>query len=74
VLVQGGTSPCYSSTGHVVYARNGSLFAVPFDLSRLQVTGQPAMVLEGVLMSRNTGVANFEMSLTGDLVYVLAAP
>jgi eukaryotic-like serine/threonine-protein kinase len=70
VLVHGGTSPCYSSTGHVVYARNGSLFAVPFDLNRLEVTGQPVMVLEGVLMSRNTGVANFDTSLTGDLVYV----
>jgi len=70
VLVQGGTSPCYSSTGHVVYARNGSLFAIPFHLNRLEVTGQPAMVLEGVLMSRNTGVANFDLSLTGDLVYV----
>ena len=56
--------------GHVIYARNGSVFAVPFDLNRLQVTGQPVMVLEGVLMSRYTGVANFEMSLTGDLVYV----
>ncbi|MDP3716573.1 MAG: protein kinase [Acidobacteriota bacterium] len=70
VLIQGGTSPCYSPTGHVVYARNGSLFAVPFDLNRLEVTGQPVMVLEGVLMSRNSGVANFEISLTGDLVYV----
>jgi serine/threonine-protein kinase len=70
VLVQGGTSPCYSPTGHVVYARNGSLFAVPFDLNRLEVTGQPVMALEGVLMSRNTGVANFEISRTGDLVYV----
>lgn len=70
VLVQGGTSPCYSSTGHVVYARNGSLFAVPFDLNRLEVTGQPVMVLEGVLMSRDTGVANFEVARTGDLVYV----
>jgi hypothetical protein len=70
VLIQGGTSPWYSPTGHVVYARNGSLFAVPFDLNRLEVTGQPAMVLEGVLMSRNTGVANFEMSRTGDLAYI----
>ena len=70
VLVHGGTGPCYSSTGHVVYARNGSLFAVPFDLNRLEVTGQPVLVLEGVLMSRNTGVANFQTSLTGDLVYV----
>jgi Tol biopolymer transport system component len=36
----------------------------------LQVTGQPVTVLEGVLMSRNTGVANFDLSANGDLVYV----
>jgi eukaryotic-like serine/threonine-protein kinase len=70
VLIQGGTSPCYSPTGHVVYARNGSLFAIPFDVNRLEATGQPTMVLEGVLMSRNTGVANFDISRTGDLAYV----
>lgn len=70
VLIQGGTSPCYSPTGHVVYARNGSLFAVPFDVNRLEVAGQPAVVLEGVLMSRNTGVGNFDISRTGDLAYI----
>jgi serine/threonine-protein kinase len=70
VLVEGGTQPRYSPSGHLVYARSGALLAVPFDPDRLEVSGQPATVLEGVLMSRNTGVANFDISATGDLVYV----
>jgi eukaryotic-like serine/threonine-protein kinase len=70
VIVEGGTGPCYSPSGHVIYARGGDLFAVSFDPSRLEVTGRPFKVLEGVLMSRNTGVANFEVSASGDLAYI----
>jgi eukaryotic-like serine/threonine-protein kinase len=70
VLVEGGLYPRYSPSGHVVYGRNGTLFAVPFDPDRLEVTGQPSAVLEGVMMSRNTGVANFDISGSGDLLYV----
>jgi serine/threonine-protein kinase len=70
VLIEGGMCPCYSPSGHLVYARGGNLLAVPLDLDRLEVTGQPTTVLEGVLMSRNSGVANFDLSATGDLVYI----
>jgi serine/threonine-protein kinase len=70
VLVEGGTHPRYSPSGHLVYARNGKLFAVRFDPDRLEVNGQPVAVLEGVQMSRNTGVANFDVSPSGELAYV----
>jgi Tol biopolymer transport system component len=70
VLVEGGTHPRYSPSGHLVYARNGNLLAVRFDPDRLEVTGQPFTVLEGVLMSRNTGVANYDVSANGDLLYI----
>jgi hypothetical protein len=70
VLVEGGCYPRYSPSGHVVYVRNGSMLAVPFDPSRLEVTGPPFAVLEGVMMSRNTGVANFDIAASGDLLYV----
>ncbi|MFN2446013.1 MAG: hypothetical protein ABR606_10610 [Vicinamibacterales bacterium] len=69
-LVEGATYPRYSPTGHLVYARNGNLLAVRFDPRRLEVTGQPFTVLEGVLMSRNTGLANFDIAGTGDLAYI----
>ncbi|HSL21509.1 MAG TPA: protein kinase [Vicinamibacterales bacterium] len=69
VLIEGGTAPCYSPSGHIVYARAGKLFALGFDLNRLAVVGRPFEVLDGVLMSRNTGAANFDISATGDLTY-----
>ncbi len=68
-IVQGGTSPHYSPSGHIVYARAGSLYAVPFDAARLEATGMPVKVLDGVLMSTNIGSAYFDVSAAGDLAY-----
>jgi Tol biopolymer transport system component len=42
---------------------------VPFDLQRLEVTGQPAPMLEGVITNPNGG-AQFSFSETGNLVYI----
>jgi len=72
-LVEGGTYPIYSPSGHLVYARAGNLMAVPFDAKGLKVTGQPFTVLDGVLMSVNSGVANYDISAAGDLIYVPGA-
>ena len=69
VLVRGGSDAHYLPTGHLVYARAGVLLAVPFDLSRLEVTGNPIPVAEGVSLSPE-GVAQFGISNTGSLVYV----
>lgn len=68
-LVQGGFSPRFSPSGHIVYARGGSLYAVPFDLANLEVSGPPVKVADGVLMSTNSSVANFDISTTGALAY-----
>ncbi len=47
-LQRGGFYAHYLPSGYVVYVHDGTLFAVPFDLKRLEVTGQPAPILEGV--------------------------
>ena len=72
-LITGATSAAYSPSGHLVYARAGKLFAAPFDLSRLEVTGASFPVVEGVVMSENTGVAQFSLSRRGDLAYAPGA-
>lgn len=69
-LIAGGMSAAYAPSGHLVYARAGKLLAVPFDVGRLEVTGSPFEVLDGVLMSSNTGAAYFSLSRRGDLAYV----
>ncbi len=69
ILIQGGSCPRYSPSGHLLYARAGKLLAVPFDAGRLAVTGQPFSVLEGIFMSRTTGMAAYSISSRGDLAY-----
>jgi Tol biopolymer transport system component len=71
-LIQAGSDARFLPTGHIIYAISGSLFAVPFDLRRLAVTGGPVPVLEGVRRSSGgqTGTAQFSFSNTGALIYV----
>jgi Tol biopolymer transport system component len=67
---RGGFYARYLPTGQVVYMHEGTLFAVPFDLKRLEVTGQPAPILEGVVNDPTYAGAQFSVSETGNLVYV----
>lgn len=71
-LIPGASYARYVPTGHLVYIQSatpGTLLAAPFDLSRLEVTGAPFPVVEGVMMSPN-GSAQFSFSHLGALVYV----
>ena len=67
-LIQGGSHPRYAASGHLVYAAGGALRAVPFDLERLEVRGNPVTVLENVVMTAQ-GTASFSMSPVGTLTY-----
>ena len=71
-LIAGGSDARYLSTGHIIYALGGTLFAVPFDLKRLAVTGGPAPVVEGVRRapSATTGAAQYAISASGALAYI----
>ena len=66
VLLEGGSKPRYASSGHLVYTRQGSLLAVPFDGERLQVKGTPSPVLEGLAAA---AFAEYSISDSGHLVY-----
>ncbi len=69
VLIRGGTSPHYSPTGHLVYARSSSLYAVSFDLPRLAVTGQPVEAAHDIYMG-TAGAPAAAFAASGLLVYV----
>ena len=69
-VFHGGYHGRYLPSGHLVYIHEGTLFSVPFDLKRLQVTGQPAPILEGVATTNGTGGAQFSFSGTGTFVYL----
>jgi serine/threonine-protein kinase len=65
-----GTYPRYSPSGHLLFERDGRVFAVQFDPHRLEVGGQPVPVLDGVKTSPASGAAHFTVSDTGSLVYL----
>ena len=65
-----GTSPQYVSTGHLLYAtQDGTVQAVGFDVTRLELTSDPVPVVEGVAVT-DVGGANFSVSDQGRLFYV----
>jgi Tol biopolymer transport system component len=68
-LQRGATFGRYLPSGHLAYVNRGALFAVPFNLERLEVRGTPAPLLEEVAYSPDTGSAQFSFSRTGTLVY-----
>src|SRR6266576_271030 len=70
---QTGSNPQYVSSGHVVLAtRTGRLLAVPFDPSRLEITGSALPVAEGVVVGPGGG-ARMGMSRDGAFTYVSGA-
>jgi len=71
-LLDGGTSPHYIPTGHLVFTRGNTLMAAPFDPARRKVTGPAAALLEGV-KTEAWGAAQFSVSDDGTLVYLPGA-
>ena len=69
VIYRGGYHGRYLPSGHLVYIHDGTLFAAPFDLDRLKVTGQSEPALEGVMSNVTTGGAQFAVSANGTLLY-----
>jgi len=73
IVLQGGTYGRYIQTepgsGFVIYANAGSLFAIPFDHERLEVTGPAAPAIEDVTFGGTEGSAQYSTSGDGKLAY-----
>ena len=74
IVLRGGMFPHYVPSGHLVFARAGAIFAVPFDVGRLVATGQPVKIVSGVRTDASGGVAEFSASPAGTLAYVPGGP
>jgi len=70
VLIEGGDVAFYLSTGHLVYMMGNNLYAIPFDLSRLEVSGDTIPMVVGVFRIGRTSVPQIAVSNSGTLVYV----
>jgi serine/threonine-protein kinase len=67
VVVRGGYFGRYVSSGHLVYLSQGTLFAVRFDLTRLEVVGQAVPALDDVAI--NGGAGLLAIAPDGTLLY-----
>ncbi len=67
-IVHQGMYPRYLTSGHLVYVANGNLFAVPFDLDRLEVQGPPSLLQE-VSSDSNFGSAQIDFSRNGTIAF-----
>jgi eukaryotic-like serine/threonine-protein kinase len=75
-LINNAADARYVPTGHIVFLRQGTLMAVPFDLTKLELRGQPSPVIADVMQSMNgfsslegVGAGQMSVSNAGSLVY-----
>ncbi len=73
VLVDGAVFGRYSSSGHLLYMRDGAIFAVRFDPKALEVTGSAMPVQDDVAWEPTNGLGAFAVSDNGTLVYIRAS-
>ncbi len=69
-VFRGASMARYVPTGHLLLAREGSLYAVPFDAASLEVSGDIVPVLPGVATDSTTGAAHFDVADDGTLIYL----
>jgi serine/threonine-protein kinase len=80
VVVRGGYYGRYvpsgpgAGQGHILYFQQAAVFAVPFDLGRLETTGMAVPVLESVMATTGTAGGQLSFSMNGTLAYVPGAP
>ena len=69
-VIRGGSQAQYVPSGHLVYVSAGALWAVAFDLLRMETAGTASPVVSQVV-TLPTGTAEFDIARDGTLVYVL---
>jgi len=76
-LLEDAADARFVPTGHLVFARMGTMMAVPFDVRRREVTAPPVVVLDDIMQALNgsnapalTAAMQAAISPTGHLVYL----
>ena len=69
-IIKGASTARYINTGHILFSRKGILYVVPFDVDKLEVTGQPIPVVRGISGASSSGASNYMVSDNGTLVYI----
>ena len=70
LLIEDGFNARYAPSGHIVFIRDGSLWAVPFDVDTLEIVGEEVPVVTGIETWADRGLSNYAFSNYGRLVYL----
>jgi serine/threonine-protein kinase len=70
VLVNGSSQAWYSPGGHLVFARAGSIYAMPFDAATLETHGSPVPVAQGVSTDIGSGAVQFAIAQNGTGLWI----
>ncbi len=73
-VLEGASTARYVPSGHLVFGREGFLFAVPFDVDSLEVRGKPVPVMENVMGMRSSGVVHVGFARNGLMAYIAGSP
>jgi DNA-binding winged helix-turn-helix (wHTH) protein/Tol biopolymer transport system component len=73
LILRSDTNAVYAS-GHLLFWRDGSLMAQPFDDKHLQLTGDAVAIAERVQFNPLTVAAGFSAAQNGVLIFVSGAP
>jgi serine/threonine protein kinase/Tol biopolymer transport system component len=72
MLMKVSSRVLYSPPGHLLYVREGSLQARPFDAASLTFTGEEVTVADKVGIFSSTGSAYFSVSANGEVLSYLS--
>jgi Tol biopolymer transport system component len=73
VVMEHAVTPVWSPTGHLLFGRDGAVWAVPFDERSATTSGAAVQVIPaGIVCTVRSGSLGFQLSSAGDLVFVPA--
>ncbi len=73
VVIERAITPVWSPTRHLLFGRDGAVWAVPFDPNSATVRGEALIVIPtGIVGSVRTGSLGFQLSSNGTLAFVPA--
>jgi serine/threonine-protein kinase len=69
-IVEGGSSPQYLQSGHLVFGKAGTLLAIAFDPVAVRSSGAAITMIDNVRTNQLNGAVPFAVSSAGLLVYL----
>jgi serine/threonine-protein kinase len=69
-LMKHGSHGQFVASGHLVFLREGTIMAAPFDLDTLELTGPAVPILDGVTSGGPSIPAQFTIARNGTLAYM----